>query len=609
MSRKPNYRHTPLTGDSIRLLRIRRVEPEVECTLHHFPRRTCPYYEAISYSWGIQPLSESITLDDFRYDVTPHLYDGLRRIFASLKSKWLWVDAISISQTDVVEKASQVALMHATFSNAFRVIVWLGPAADNSDLAMGQVSSLESALAPLRTSPLSEIDNATFRSLGLPASYDPIWPAFSKFFQRSWFQRLWIFQEAVLARDMIFLCGTKVAQWSSLQALCRTKNDFAFRDGAVRTNLQDALRLRLGDLYSELLYTVSTIREARKKGQQDSIIPITLRMSRHQATLEPVDRVYAILGLFDPEIRAQVDIDYSPASTKNYWKAYTQFFKALMLRAPHMAVMGLSSEEKLAHLPSWCINFNSTQNTSILVPIGIGAGGQAGDGFKKPDGTFVAAIPESNNLRILGVRADEVKDVVYLSWIYSIPWPRFLESAEPVCRVAKCLFECIGMAEENCITKSSFDQLTVVRSVVVNTLILTKGMYPREELAQDYIDFLAMVEFVEGLRTSPGLMLSPPSAQQNQGAKRFLQTFWYKSRGRAFFTTKNGRVGLGPKGILPGDDVCVWFHFFAPFILRKQADGRTSKLIGDAYVDDLMDGEIFRQRDFESERCDEFIVS
>jgi hypothetical protein len=118
-----------------------------------------------------------------------------------------------------------------------------------------------------------------------------------------------------------------------------------------------------------------------------------------------------------------------------------------------------------------------------------------------------------------------------------------------------------------------------------------------------------MVKYYENLRTNPGLPTSPPSVQQNQRAKCFLQTFRYKSKGRAFFITKNRRVGLGPKAILPGDDVCVWFHFFAPFILRKQPNGRTSKVIGDAYVDDLMKGEIFTQRDFETDGCDEFMVS
>jgi hypothetical protein len=210
----------------------------------------------------------------------------------------------------------------------------------------------------------------------------------------------------------------------------------------------DELRLRLGDLRSELMYTVSTIREARQKGQQDSVIPITLRMSRHQATLEPVDRVYAILGLFGPEIRAQVDIDYSPASTKNYWKAYTQFFKALMLRAPHMAIMGLISEEKLTPLPSWCINFDSTQDASILVPMGIGAGGQTGDGFKKPNGPFATTTLDSDILQVRVVHADEVKDVVYLGWIASIPLPEVFESPESLLHVARCLFECIRIAEE-----------------------------------------------------------------------------------------------------------------------------------------------------------------
>ena len=57
----------------------------------------------------------------------------------------------------------------------------------------------------------------------------------------------------------------------------------------------------------------------------------------------------------------------------------------------------------------------------LLVPLGMGAGGHTGDGIRKPPGPFVTAIPDSNDLRVLGVHVDKVKDVIYHSWIYSLP--------------------------------------------------------------------------------------------------------------------------------------------------------------------------------------------
>ena len=76
----------------------------------------------------------------------------------------------------------------------------------------------------------------------------------------------------------------------------------------------------------------------------------------------------------------------------------------------------------------------------------------------------------------------------------------------------------------------------------------------------------------------------------------------------AFLTTKNGRLGLGQGKTAPGDFVCIWFDVDFPLIQRSQDDGLSFELIGQAYVDDLMDGEIFKLRDFEKDGCDKYLI-
>ena len=46
------------------------------------------------------------------------------------------VDAVCINQRDESEKAVQVRMMGSLYSRAEEVIVWLGPASDDSDYAM-----------------------------------------------------------------------------------------------------------------------------------------------------------------------------------------------------------------------------------------------------------------------------------------------------------------------------------------------------------------------------------------------------------------------------------------------------------------------------------------
>jgi hypothetical protein len=78
--------------------------------------------------------------------------------------------------------------------------------------------------------------------------------------------------------------------------------------------------------------------------------------------------------------------------------------------------------------------------------------------------------------------------------------------------------------------------------------------------------------------------------------------------GRRFFTTSNGRLGMGPQRIEPGDIVCVFRGVPIPLILRLEPSGAQGeeifKLVGEAYVQGVMDGETFQAED-EGERVPE----
>jgi hypothetical protein len=52
-----------------------------------------------------------------------------------------------------------------------------------------------------------------------------------------------------------------------------------------------------------------------------------------------------------------------------------------------------------------------------------------------------------------------------------------------------------------------------------------------------------------------------------------------------------GFVGLALAHSQPGDHICVILSGDFPFILRKTPDGEQYKLIGEAYVHGIMDGE------------------
>ena len=64
-------------------------------------------------------------------------------------------------------------------------------------------------------------------------------------------------------------------------------------------------------------------------------------------------------------------------------------------------------------------------------------------------------------------------------------------------------------------------------------------------------------------------------------------------RGNGFFTTEHGRVGLALQGTAPGDYVGVFFRALYPFALRRILHDAKYRILSRAYVNGLMDGEIF----------------
>lgn len=51
----------------------------------------------------------------------------------------LWVDALVIDQSNNSGRGQQVKLMRRIYSRAAKVLVWLGPASDDSNLAVNLI--------------------------------------------------------------------------------------------------------------------------------------------------------------------------------------------------------------------------------------------------------------------------------------------------------------------------------------------------------------------------------------------------------------------------------------------------------------------------------------
>ena len=69
------------------------------------------------------------------------------------------------------------------------------------------------------------------------------------------------------------------------------------------------------------------------------------------------------------------------------------------------------------------------------------------------------------------------------------------------------------------------------------------------------------------------------------------------TRGRVFFSTSNGYIGLAPYGTIEGDLVYIVIGSSVPFVVRPHVD-RVCTLIGEAYVQGIMQGEALQMDDW-----------
>lgn len=195
------YPH-PLTGRTIRLLNI---EPGYTgsplcCTLRErsLDDASAPYY-ALSYCWGTGSSPIEITCNSQPLLVTPNLHAVLLEYRRRGVNTPLWVDAVCINQFNVTERTSQVRMMKTIYSQAARVVVWLGEAAATDGMAIEVLKDMYAPWATFRdpTSgrelPLFTGQNDANHDASLAARVPyAYFDALAAFLLRPWFSRIWM---------------------------------------------------------------------------------------------------------------------------------------------------------------------------------------------------------------------------------------------------------------------------------------------------------------------------------------------------------------------------------------------------------------------------------
>ncbi|KAI1270093.1 heterokaryon incompatibility protein-domain-containing protein [Xylariaceae sp. FL1019] len=191
-----------LPKDHIRLLKLegftgQGIDKHPAFSIHVISLHAQPRYSALSYVWGVDAASHTIVLDDRPVLVGQNLYNFcfyLTREFWEYGPPdiwdYIWVDALCIDQSNLLERNQQVAMMDTIYSDAAIVIVWLGELRPDEMAMHGlSVEEREKELQRRREMPLLN---------GLQNS--PYWA------------RRWTVQEFILAKRVHFFCFDDLGQ-------------------------------------------------------------------------------------------------------------------------------------------------------------------------------------------------------------------------------------------------------------------------------------------------------------------------------------------------------------------------------------------------------------
>ncbi len=108
--------------------------------------------------------------------------------------------------------------MGLIYNKARQVIVWLGPASENSALAIETLRSIGRdvkydpklhQLGVVNRSPTARIQHNSDALVARESE----WKSIQDLLYRKWFTRLWIYQEIILSKEAVVTVGFSELQW------------------------------------------------------------------------------------------------------------------------------------------------------------------------------------------------------------------------------------------------------------------------------------------------------------------------------------------------------------------------------------------------------------
>jgi hypothetical protein len=382
----PVFSYQPLTeSDAIRLILLHpapTVSTELECSIEHvtlsqYGQDLINHYTALSYVWGEPMDTKHILLNGSSFHITLNLDSALRHLRDTKSPIRVWADALCIDQSNVTERNQQVQQIGSIYSIAQHTIIYLGDASVNSDSVFSDISSLLAHSA----APLSQ---AFLVSKCKDAALDIICKGIeTQILTRTWFTRVWIFQELLLSRDPWVQCGTKRLKWGDLCRVSFLARDTSRHLRILKDELEDWGDRKISSLErvpdntiadlpkgAGALGRLEDMHSARHKFQDyiggnstgNTLLSI-LALRRGSGVSDARDMIYAHLGIASDSISGNLGfkVDYSKGCAELFLDIARYFLEKHTDYRILSHVEDVDPLRRRPGLPSWVPDWTSNK--------------------------------------------------------------------------------------------------------------------------------------------------------------------------------------------------------------------------------------------------------
>ena len=570
----------------IRILTLQKGQPgqPLYGSLEQAALDSLPNYEATSYCVGNTAKRDEIWLSTtdsvLPLPITKNLFDMLQRLRSPEKSLRLWVDAISINQANAAEREDQVFIMKSIYTNAQKVLIYLGEPNETTPSAIQLLTEIYQAWVENPPNPdLTPLEWQEYHKMPLATEHWR-WEPLKDFFCRPWFTRKWTIQECVLGREVCFICGSWEADWHFMdniqQAIWNT--GLAMFDYAEHSNEDMRLQLQQG---LAQFNAIAAFKRAFLKGTRFQLMDAIYHFQTSRAT-DLRDHLFALLGLASDSNHEALVPKYQDTTILDNCLRYAWHFFRAKKNLEVLYRAGLHGNKLLA--PSWIPNWYGKQ-TGFAFEYAQGLW----DPLRRPPfyniarGTEMDLIPTEDQA-VIGVKGVAIATIQDLA---NQPLSAQSEQMPERDRVLAQKRQHLEESETLLNLLAHYPTGEPLQTVFWRTLIcgVDKDLQraPNQLFANAYEAWRRLLrkEFANGQEAS----------DLSQQQRPFREAIDFSNADKILGTLDSGYVGMFPRSARRGDTVAVFYGGEFPFIIRNR-QGKASdqfELIGQCYIHGMME--------------------